>query len=123
MSRRGFTLLEVTIASIVILVVLGAFYAALTAFLSGQREADIQRDALALAAAEAAVFSEPGCYPGTGRSERTEVSGRTSYDIAVEVVELVPGTRELTVSVAWGGGGSLDLSRRFYMPTGGRRWD
>lgn len=116
---RGFTLLEAALSSAVLLVVLGALSTAVWLFFRGQSAVSHRRDALVLAAAEASSFGEPGCYPGIGRSQRVVESGGRRFLLSTEVVETSPGERLLTVTVAVPGGGSVDLSRKFFLTAGG----
>jgi Tfp pilus assembly protein PilE len=115
-GRRGLTLVECVIASLVILVVLGTLAAAVKFFVDGSRRIELRQNALMIASTEMSSVEKNG-YPDLGETTRSESVGDSDFSICTSVRELEPGSRELVVSVTGSMGTevtSLELVRRFH---------
>jgi Tfp pilus assembly protein PilE len=114
--RRGLTLVECVIASLVVLVVVGTLAAAVKFFVDGSRRIELRKSALIIASAEMSSMEKNG-YPDLVETTRSETIGDSDFSIYTSVHELAPGSRELVVSVTGSRGTevtSLELVRRFH---------
>ena len=114
--RRGFTLVECVIASLVILIILGALAMAVKFFVEGSRRIELRKNILMVASAEVSTYEQAG-YPETGETTRFETLGRSDFTVYSTVTQLTPSVRELVVSVSGTSGSetaSLELVRHFH---------
>lgn len=112
--RKGFTLVEVVVASVIILVVLAALSVALTAFVRGGRTLELQDGALTLARVEISEIERLEQIPEPGRSTRADTLWGNPYQIEVTVGIQGEQAVDVFVAVTSGDSVSIELSRRFY---------
>jgi prepilin-type N-terminal cleavage/methylation domain-containing protein len=112
--KRGFTLAEVMVASVIILVVLGALAFALLFFFRGSRSLELQDGALTLARVEFADMERTERFPEPGVTERADSMWGNSYTVQTSVNSYSANTYDVTVAVTSGDSVSIELSRRFY---------
>lgn len=113
MKRRGFTLVEVVVAGLVMVLVLGVLAMALRYFFRGSRNLEMRSDALTLAALEAQEIQamQPLPEPFTAQREDT-IMGR-GYSVRTSLTWTGDHTRLLSVRVFRGDSVSVELSREF----------
>jgi Tfp pilus assembly protein PilV len=113
MKRRGFTLVEVVVAGLVMVLVLGVLAMALRYFFRGSRNLEMRSDALTLAALEAQEIRamQPLPEPFTAQREDT-IMGR-GYSVRTSLTWTGDHTRLLSVRVFRGDSISVELSREF----------
>ncbi len=112
--RRAFTLAEIMVASVIILVVLTALAVALMSFARGSRSIELQDGALTLARLELAEMERSMLLPVPGSSVRADSIWGNQYMVETSVTEASGSAIEVTVAVASGDTLSIDLTRRFY---------
>ncbi len=113
MKRRGFTLVEVVVAGLVMVLVLGVLAMALRYFFRGSRNLEMRSDALTLATLEAQEIQamQPLPEPFTAQREDT-IMGR-GYGVRTSLIWTGDHTRLLSVRVFRGDSISVELSREF----------
>ncbi|HOP26980.1 MAG TPA: type II secretion system protein [Candidatus Sabulitectum sp.] len=112
--KRGFTLAEIMIASVIILVVLTALAVALMSFARGSRAIELQDGALTLARLELAEMERSMLLPAQGITSRADSIWGNHYTVETSVISGGDNAIEVTVAVASGDTLSIDLTRRFY---------
>jgi prepilin-type N-terminal cleavage/methylation domain-containing protein len=112
--KKGFTLVELAVASVVILVVLSALFIALAAFVRGGRTLELQDGALTLARVEIAEIEKQEETPVPGGYLRPDTLWGNPYTI--ETTVNLSGENAVDVSVAVTSGDSVlvELTRRFF---------
>ena len=118
-KSRGFTLVEVLVASLIVLIVLGVLAHAARTFFSGQKRISERQVCLGLARAEIAMIDRDGMIPddGTYRHDET-IMGRT-YTVMTEVGSGPDGQCPFTEVIARASsdmvaGAEVELIRRYY---------
>jgi prepilin-type N-terminal cleavage/methylation domain-containing protein len=99
-DRRGFTIVEVVVASLVMLIVLGTLAFAVRFFVMGSRQLDNRRSALMIASSEMISRCPEGVMPPVGESSHAETAGNLIYLVETIVTEIEPGVREVQVIVS-----------------------
>jgi Tfp pilus assembly protein PilV len=112
--RKGFTLAEVAVASVIILVVLGTLAIALLSFVRGSRSLELQDGALTLARLEFAEMERSEVLPEPGVTTRADSMWGNFYSVRTAVMNNNENTFDVTVAVSSGDSVSIELSRRFY---------
>ncbi len=112
--RAGFTLVEVVVASVIILVVLTAFSVALFAFVRGGRTLELQDGALTLARVEIADIERLEEIPETGVTFKPDTLWGHPYMIETTVGLHSEDAVDVFVAVSSGDSVSIELTRRFY---------
>ncbi|MCK5133151.1 MAG: type II secretion system protein [Candidatus Sabulitectum sp.] len=114
--RKGFTLVEVVVASVIILVVLSALSVALIFFIRGGKSLELQEGALTLARVEIAEIERLEEIPKSGRTERPDTLWGHPYTIETTVGFQGDNDNAVDVFVAVSSGDSvsIELTRRFY---------
>lgn len=112
--RKGFTLVEVVVASVIILVVLAALSIALISFVRGGRSLELQEGALTLARVEIAEIERLEEIPEPGRAERPDTLWGHPYTIETSVGLQGENAVDVFVTVSSGDSVSIELTRRFY---------
>lgn len=112
--RKGFTLVELAVASVIILVVLTTLGIALLAFVRGSRSLELQDGALTLARVEFAEMERAEMFPDPGVTTRPDSMWGNFYSVETSVVDYTNNTFDVTVAVSSGDSVSIELSRRFY---------
>ncbi len=112
-DRQGMTLVEVVVASFVILLILGTLAFALNYFVQGSRRIEQRRSALLIANSVVSSYNS-GNLPETGVFLDTENTGGLEFRIRQTVTEISPGILELSVSVNCENNVGVKLVRRFY---------
>ena len=112
--RNGFTLAEVAVASVIILVVLATLGIALLSFVRGSRSLELQDGALTLARVEFAEMERAEAFPEPGITTRPDSMWGNFYSIETRVIDYTDNTFDVTVAVSSGDSVSIELSRRFY---------
>lgn len=97
--KKGFTLIEVVIASLVILIVLGAMAIAVSTFVRSQKiNGDRQINLVITQACLDSIDTACNGFPETVILEKTGCFYGKNYITVGEIVEISPGCRELRVS-------------------------
>lgn len=112
--RKGFTLVEVVVASIIILIVLTALSVALLSFVRGGKTLELQGGALTLARVEMAEVERLEEIPEPGRTERSDTLWGHPYTIETTVGFQGDNAIDVFVAVSSGDSVSIELTRRFY---------
>lgn len=112
--RTGFTLAEVVVASVIILVVLTAFTIALVAFFRGGKTLELQEGALTLARVEMADIERLEEVPETGVTVKPDTLWGHPYIIETTVGLHSEDAVDVFVAVSSGDSVSIELARRFY---------
>lgn len=118
---RGFTLVELSVASVVILVVLSALFFALVSFVRAGKTLELQDGALTLARVEMAELERLEEPPFPGRTQRPDTLWGHIYNIETSVALQGDSAVSVLVAVTSGDSVSIELSRRFYMQTSTNR--
>lgn len=112
--KRGFTLAELMIASVIILVVLTALAVALVSFLRGSRSLELQEGALTIARVEIADIERSEVIPRPGTETWPDSMWGNHYLVETAVSGSEEGFRDLTVTVSSGDTVAVELTRRFF---------
>jgi type II secretory pathway pseudopilin PulG len=112
-DRQGMTLVEVVVASFVMLLILGTLAFALNFFVQGSRNIEQRRGALLIANSMISLHNS-GNLPEAGVFLDTENTGGMEFRIRQTVTTISPGIRELSVSVNCENNVGVELVRRFY---------
>lgn len=112
--RKGFTLVELVVASVIILVVLTALSVALISFVRGGKSLELQEGALTLARVEIAEIERREDIPDDGRTQRPDTLWGHHYTVETTVQSQGDNTVDVFVAVSSGDSISIELSRRFY---------
>ncbi|PIE52399.1 hypothetical protein CSA37_06305 [Candidatus Fermentibacteria bacterium] len=112
--RRGFTLAEVAVASVIILVVLSALVLALSAFVRGSRKLELQEGAATLAQVELAGIERAASLPEPGFTARPDSLMGNNYLVETTAVSYDENTIDVTVAVSSGDSLSIEFTRRYY---------
>ncbi len=113
-SKRGFTLVELAVASVVILVVLSALFVALVAFVRGGKTLELQDGALTLARVEIAEIERLEDNPVPGRYQHPDTLWGNPYIVETTVGLSGESAVDVSVAVTSGDSVSIELNRRFY---------
>ncbi len=112
--RNGFTLVELVVASVIILVVLTALSVALISFIRGGKSLELQEGALTLARVEVAEVERLEEVPLPGRTERSDTLWGHPYTIETTVALHEDNAMDVFVAVSSGDSITIELARRFY---------
>jgi prepilin-type N-terminal cleavage/methylation domain-containing protein len=112
--RKGFTLVEVLVASIVILVVLSALFVALLSFVRAGRTLELSEGALTLARVEIARLERLEETPSPGIDTYTDTLWDNAYTIETIIDSDGEDAVDVFVAVSSGDSVSIELTRRFY---------
>ena len=112
--RAGFTLAELAVASVIILVVLTALAVALVSFVRGSRSLELGEGALTLARVEIAGMERSETLPVAGIDERPDSLWGNLYIVSTVVTGLEANSRSVTVAVSSGDTVAVELTRKFY---------
>ncbi len=112
--RRGFTLAETVVASVIILLVLTTLMFALSAFVRGSRKLELQEGAATLSRVELAAIERAPSLPEPGVTIRADSLMGNSYLIETTVISYEENTTDVTVEVSSGDTLSIEFTRRFY---------
>ncbi len=112
-DRQGMTLVEVVVASFIMLLVLGTVAFALNFFFQGSKKIEQRRSALLIANSVISAY-DSGNLPEAGVFLDTESIGGMEFRIRKTVTLISPGIRELSVSVNCENNVGVELVRRFY---------
>ena len=112
--RKGFTLVEVLVASIIMLVVLTALSVALISFFRGSRNLELTEGALTLARVEIAEIERLEEIPDPGITVKPDTLWGRSYTIETTVDLSGENAVDVFVAVSSGDSVSIELVRRFY---------
>jgi len=112
--KKGFTLVEVLVASIIILIVLTALFVALLSFVRAGRSLELSEGALTLARVEIARLERTGETPVPGTAVHPDTLWGNPYNIETEVVSRNDGSVDVFVAVSSGNSVSIELARRFF---------
>jgi len=113
--KKGFTLAEVAVASVIILVVLFALGIALISFVRGSRSLELQEGALTVARVEITRMERRGEPPSIGRTTRPDTLWGHEYTVDTAVTYYDENSVNVLVSVDRGDSVSIELTRRFYI--------
>ena len=112
--RSGFTLAEVAVASVIILVVLATLGIALLSFVRGSRSLELQDGALTLARVEFAEMERAEMFPEAGVTTRADSMWGNFYSVETRVIDYADNTFDVTVTVLSTDSVSVELQRRYY---------
>ncbi len=113
MSSRGFTIVEVIVATVVMVVVLGVLAMALRFFFKGSRTLELRQDALTLAVLEVGSVEILDPVPEPYSTVRTDTLMGRGYSVRTTLAWSGDETRLLTVRVSSGDSVSVELYRQF----------
>ncbi len=113
MKARGFTLVEVLVASVVIVLVLGVLALTLQYFFRGSRNLELRQDALTLAVLEVRDIESEIPLPEPFSSERTDTIMGRQFLVRTTLAWSGDRTRLLTVRVSRGDSITVELARQF----------
>ncbi len=119
--RKGFTLVEVAVASVIILVVLSALFVALVSFVRGGKTLELQDGALTLARVEIAAIERREEVPAPGTSQHPDTLWGNQYEVETTVGSSGDNTVDVFVEVTSGDSVSIELTRRFYVESNANR--
>ncbi len=112
--KKGYTLAEVVVASVIMLVVLTALSIALIAFVRGGRNLELQEGALTLARVEISEIERLDEIPEPGRTERPDTLWGHPYTIETTIGFQGENAVDVSVAVSSGDSVSIELTRRFH---------
>lgn len=113
MRARGFTIVEVLVASVVIVIVLGVMALTLQYFFRGSRNLELRQDALTLAVLEVGEIESRIPLPEPFSSERTDTIMGREFLVRTALAWSGDNTRLLTVRVSRGDSITVELARQF----------
>ena len=113
--KKGFTLVEVLVSSLIILVVLTALLFALQSFVRGSRTIELQDGALTLARVEISGIERLEEIPEPGYFSRADTLWGHTYTVDTSITQSQYNTVDVDVSVSSGDTLSIELTRRFYI--------
>ncbi|GEM_PF-3927081 len=113
MRARGFTIVEVLVASVVMVVVLGVLALTLQYFFRGSRNLELRQDALTLAVLEVGEIEAEMPFPEPFSSERTDTIMGRQFLVRTTLAWSGDRTRLLTVRVSRGDSITVELARQF----------
>lgn len=113
--KKGFTIVEVVVASVIVLVVVSVLSIALISFVRGGRTLELQEGALTLARVEIAGIERLEKIPELGRTERSDTLWGHPYAIETTVGFREKNAVDVIVAVSSGDSVSIELTRRFYI--------
>ncbi|MCD4709049.1 MAG: type II secretion system GspH family protein [Candidatus Sabulitectum sp.] len=113
--RKGFTLAELLVASVIMLVVLTALSVALISFVRGGKTLELQEGALTLARVEIAEIERLEEIPEPGITEKPDTLWGHPYTIETTVGFQGEDAVDVFVAVSSGDSVSIELARRFYV--------
>lgn len=113
MRLRGFTIVEVLVASVVMVVVLGVLALTLQYFFRGSRNLELRQDALTLAVLEVGEIESEMPFPEPFSSERTDTIMGRQFSVRTTLAWSGDRTRLLTVRVSRGDSITVELARQF----------
>lgn len=113
MRARGFTIVEVLVASVVIVIVLGILALTLQYFFRGSRNLELRQDALTLAVLEMGEIESRIPFPEPFSSERTDTIMERQFLVRTTLTWSGDRTRLLTVRVSRGDSITVELARQF----------
>ncbi|MCD6589123.1 MAG: prepilin-type N-terminal cleavage/methylation domain-containing protein [Candidatus Fermentibacteraceae bacterium] len=119
--KKGFTLVELVVASVVILVVLSALFVALLSFVRGGKNLELQDGALTLARVEIAEIERREEVPAPGTSVHPDTLWGNHYKVETTVGLYGENAVDVSVAVTSGDSVSIELARRFYMESNTNR--
>lgn len=112
--RNGFTLVEVIVASVIVLVVLTALSVALIFFVRGGQALELQEGAFTLARVEIAELERLEIIPEAGRTVKADTLWGHPYNVETTVGIQEGNAIDVFVAVTSGDSISIELTRRFY---------
>ncbi len=112
-ARSGFTLVEVAVAGMVLLLVLGVLAMALQYFFRGIGNLEMRSDALTLAVLEARKIQAMQPLPEPFSAQREDTIMGRGYSVRTSLTWAGDHSRLLTVRVFRGDSISVELSREF----------
>ncbi|RKZ03727.1 hypothetical protein DRQ21_04980 [Candidatus Fermentibacteria bacterium] len=112
--KKGFTLVELVVASVVILVVLSALFVALVSFVRGGKTLELQDGALTLARVEIVEIERREEVPAPGTSVHSDTLWGNQYTVETTVGLYEDSAVDVSVAVTSGDSVSIELTRRFY---------
>jgi len=118
---KGFTLVELVVASVVILVVLSALFVALVSFVRGGKNLELQDGALTLARVEIVEIERREEVPALGTSVHPDTLWGNQYTVETTVGLYGENAVDVFVAVTSGDSVSIELTRRFYMESNTNR--
>lgn len=113
--KKGFTLVEVLVSSLIILVVLTALLFALQSFVRGSRTIELQDGALTLARVEISEIERLEEVPEPGNFTKTDTLWGHRYSVNTSITQTPNNTVDVDVSVSSGDTLTIELTRRFYI--------
>jgi prepilin-type N-terminal cleavage/methylation domain-containing protein len=114
---RGFTIVEVLVASVVMVVVLGVLALTLQYFFRGSRNLELRQDALTLAVLEVGDIESARPFPQPFSSERADTIMGRQFLVRTTLAWSGDRTRLLTVRVSRGDSITVELARQFTINT------
>lgn len=113
MRSKGFTIVEVVVATLVIVVVLGVLALALRFFFRGSRNLELRQDALTLATLEVASMDTAAPLPQPFSSQRTDTLMGRAFLVRTTLAWAGDESRLLTVRVSRGDSVAVELLRQY----------
>ncbi len=113
MNRRAFTIVEVIVATAVIVLVVGVLAMALKYFFRGSSNLGLRQDALTLAVLEMGAIEDTYPLPEPFSSERVDSMMGRQFTVETDLAWSGDDTRLLTVRVTRGDSISVELVRQF----------
>lgn len=113
-DRRGFTLIETLVASLVILIMLGTLAFAVQFFIKGMEKIESRRNALTIASSTIAAYDRQNRFPEPMEIMDINVTGGWEFTVKTTVLEITPQISELRVSVSGDNGTGIELTKRYY---------
>lgn len=110
---RGFTIVEVVVASLVIVVVLGVLALALRFFFKGSRNLELRQYALTLASLEVASIDNADPLPQPGSFQRADTVMGRPFLVRTTLAWSGDHSRLLTVRVSSGDTVTVELVRQY----------
>lgn len=113
MRTRGFTLVEVVVATAVIVLILGVLALSLRYFFRGTRNLELRQQALTLATLEMLYFEDRDPLPEPYSTDRTDTLQGVTFRVRTFLAWSGQDTRLLRVRVSRGDSVSIELMREF----------
>ncbi len=112
--RKAFTLVEVIVASVIVLVVLTALSVALISFVRGGKALELHEGAFTLARVEIAELERLEIIPEAGQTVKADTLWGHEYNVETTVGVQEGNAIDVFVAVTSGDSISIELTRRFY---------
>lgn len=117
MRRKGFSLTETVLSSVVVLIVVASLTISAGYFLSERTSTEDRRDALILAEVTMTDYEEMDNLPADGTYRIDSIPATNNFTVVTSIKSLITSCHEIRVVVTTDSGEQVELVRRIYRGT------